>query len=147
MAGPNVKSVVSMKRLAFLTGFLWLRAWGGESAVLESGFRMRIDHHERAGSLIRLYTTTNGFVELPASSVLSIDPDEYIPPPPKTEPALSADSTSQQPAKPKPTAKELVEQAATNNGLPSSILHLVARQESGYRQDAVSPRAPSGSCS
>src|SRR5262249_49094463 len=52
--------LITVKRLALITGFLSLRAWAGEVAVLESGFRIRIERHERAGETIRLYTTRDG---------------------------------------------------------------------------------------
>ncbi|MBI4909805.1 MAG: lytic transglycosylase domain-containing protein [Acidobacteria bacterium] len=108
---------------------------------------MKIDRHERAGSMIRLYTSADGYIELPASSVVTIDPEDYVPlPPSKPESAAAApliQEPVQQPRK-QIDPKELVEQAAVNNGLPPSFLHLVARQESGYRQDAVSSKGAIG---
>lgn len=40
--------------------------------------------------------------------------------------------------------RELVTQAAVRNGLPPEFVHSVAQVESGYRQDAVSPKGAIG---
>jgi soluble lytic murein transglycosylase-like protein len=42
------------------------------------------------------------------------------------------------------TPRELVTQAAIHAGLPPAIVHSVARAESAYRQDAVSPKGAIG---
>lgn len=42
------------------------------------------------------------------------------------------------------SAEELVEEAARRYGLPAEFLHSVARVESGYRPDAVSPKGAIG---
>ena len=42
------------------------------------------------------------------------------------------------------TTKELVQLAAINNGLPPAFVHSVAKVESAYRADAVSPKGAIG---
>ena len=79
-------------------------------------------------------------IELPASAVDGFETLEDLPkpaaiplppPPPPVE-------------KPKLQPKELVERAAERNGLPPAFLHSVARVESGYRADAISPKGAIG---
>ncbi len=132
-----------MRSLALVTAILCTRAWAGEFAVLESGFRMKIVRHEQAGAAVRLYTTADGFIELPAASVVSIEAEDYVQPPPPTVPPAPQQAPAPDSRKTL-SPKQLVEQAALNNGLPPSFLHLVARQESGYRQDSVSPKGAIG---
>jgi len=43
-----------------------------------------------------------------------------------------------------PTPQELVTRAALHAGLPPAIVHSIARAESGYREDAVSPKGAIG---
>ena len=42
------------------------------------------------------------------------------------------------------TPQELITRAAVHAGLPPAIVHSVARAESGYREDAVSPKGAIG---
>ncbi|MBI3209990.1 MAG: lytic transglycosylase domain-containing protein [Candidatus Solibacter usitatus] len=128
-----------MKRFVLFLGFV-SAAGAGEFAVLESGFRLRIERHESNGDTVRLYTTKDGFVEMPSNAVIAFEAEDYVPPPPAPPPVMAAAPTP----KPAPTPKELVEVAARHNGIPPEFLHLVAKQESGYRQDAVSPKGAIG---
>jgi hypothetical protein len=105
----------------------------GDYAVLESGFRLRVDRYETSGGTIRLYHG-EGVTELPASAVIAFEPEDYRPPPVRPKPAPP----------PPPSPRELVERAARRWGLPPEILHSVAEAESGYRQDAVSPKGALG---
>jgi soluble lytic murein transglycosylase-like protein len=45
---------------------------------------------------------------------------------------------------PTPSPRELIDEAATRYGVPSTFLHSVARTESGYRQAAISPKGAIG---
>jgi soluble lytic murein transglycosylase-like protein len=117
---------------------LALPCLAAESAVLKSGFRLRADRHEIADGKVRLYDG-DSFVELPAADVVDFEVDDYIaPPPPPPAPAAAP-----APAR-RLDARELVTQAAVRNGLPPEFLHSIAMVESGYRQDAVSPKGAIG---
>lgn len=106
-------------------------AYGGESAVLASGYTLRIDRHETEGMKVRLYLN-EGFVELPASAVERFEAGE-------PEPA-AATVTVTAVAKP----ADLVREAARRYGLPATFLGSVAQAESGFRADAVSPKGAVG---
>ena len=114
-------------------------AWGGEYAVLQTGFRIFADRHETAGENVRLYTR-DGVIEVPAASIAAFEAAESMPAPPapaqKSEPAP--------PPTPSFTPKQLVDEAAMRNGLPPAFVHSVARVESAYRADAVSPKGAIG---
>lgn len=107
----------------------------GDTVVLRNGFVLRADRHEQAGPHVRLFTE-HGEIELPAADIASIESDPEIPaaepaPPPPPPPA------------PRPP-EELIEEAAKRYGLPPEFLHSVARVESAYRADAVSPKGAIG---
>lgn len=146
----NVSLFLGMLRLAVLTiGLMLFPAAlpAGEVAVLDSGFRMRIERHELVGTVMRLFTSKDAFVEIPVSTVSSIEVEEYVPEPPKPK----ADPPPSAPAVPDATAPapqldphQLVSKAADNQGLPASLLHLVARAESGYNPNAISPKGAIG---
>jgi len=115
-----------------------LAAQAGEFVVLSNGFRIHADSHSSDGSVIRLQTN-HGVIEIPANTVVAFEQEDYTPPAaapmPVPSPAVrQADLTPQ----------ELITQAAINAGLPPAIVHSVARAESGYRQDAVSPKGAIG---
>ena len=118
----------------------------GEYAVLQSGFRIKVERHEQVGANFRLYTAADSMIELPAETVATFEPEEYIPPPPPPPPPTPAEPAV---AELKPLAsasdpRELVQQAALRHGLPPEFVHLVARSESAYRQDAISSRGAIG---
>lgn len=122
-------------------------AAAGEFAVLESGFRMRIERHEPAGSTVRLFTGKDSFVEVPVNTVVGFEAEEYVPPPPAAVPAPEvkpAVPTVPVAAKPQRTPKEMVDDAARQHGLPPEFVHLVARAESAYQQTAVSSKGAIG---
>jgi soluble lytic murein transglycosylase-like protein len=111
-----------------------------EYAILQSGFRILVDRHERQGDLVRLYVK-DGFTELPAGQVMGFEAEDYVPPPPPSPSVLPGAPASQAPPL---TVPELVTRAAERNGLPPAIVHSVARAESAYRADAVSPKGAMG---
>ncbi len=125
---------------------LWALAtagWSAELAVLHTGFRIEIERHEIDGARVRLFTR-DGVIELPSSAIASFEALEARPAPATPDPALeSAAPPSPPPAAPK-TPRELVQEAAHRNGLPPAILHSVARVESAYRPDAISPKGAIG---
>jgi soluble lytic murein transglycosylase-like protein len=108
-------------------------AWPGEYAVLTSGFRIYAERHERERDVVRLYQGTST-LEIPASLVTAFEPGEPAPAPPDF-PA---------PPQAKADPKELIRRAAARHGLPEEFLLSVAAAESGFRQDAVSPKGAVG---
>lgn len=120
-------------------------AFGAEYAVLASGAQLRIERHEAAGAMVRLYTSAEAFLELPASAVTGYEPIEVVAPPPAPPaPAIPETAapveTSAKPA----TPQELVDRVAAQHGIPAALVHAVVRAESAYRQDAVSPKGAIG---
>jgi len=123
--------------LCFVT--VALAAQAGEFVVLSNGFRIHADSHVADGPIIRLQTS-QGIIEIQAASVAQFEQEDYVAPaPPAIPPAAPKAETSQQ-----LTPRELVTRAALHAGLPPAIVHSVARAESGYRQDAVSPKGAIG---
>jgi len=119
---------------------LALAAQAGEFAVLSNGFRIHADSHTIDGSLVRLQTS-GGVIEIPADTVTGFEQEDYVPPvAAAVEPAPNPAPASQN----RPTPQELVTQAAHHAGLPPAIVHSIARAESGYREDAVSPKGAIG---
>ncbi len=112
------------------------QAFAGEYAVLANGFSLRIERHEAAGSTVRLYFN-GGFTEMPASEVVRFEP-EYVPEttaPPQTNTETGVETV---------TPEQLVDEAARRHGLPASFVRSVAKAESGFRADAVSPKGAIG---
>jgi soluble lytic murein transglycosylase-like protein len=116
-----------------------IAAQAGEFAVLANGFRIHADSHSTDGPVIRLQTN-QGIIELQAESVVSFEQDDYVPPPASAPTAPAPTPAQRSDLSP----KELVTQAAIRAGLPPAIVHSIARAESGYRLDAVSPKGAIG---
>jgi soluble lytic murein transglycosylase-like protein len=119
---------------------LTITAHAGEYIVLSTGFRIHADSHIADGDVMRIQTN-QGAIEIPANMVAAIETEEYTPPPPPAAPqppAPAADSEKDL------TPRELVTRAAIHNGLPPEIVHSVAKAESGYHVDAVSPKGAVG---
>ena len=129
-----------MKALLTLLA-ITVSASAGEYAVLANGQRVHAESHEIDGNLVRLVTKT-GSIEFPASQVVAYEQEEYTPPPP-TAPLAAAPAQTPISAKAL-SAQEIITKAAEKAGLPPDILHSVARAESGYRTNAVSPKGAIG---
>lgn len=113
-----------------------------DHAVLKTGFRLSADRIEKRDGIYYLHSA-GGVSQLSEDLVESVERDDYIAPP--TLPAaVSAAPTAPQVEKPKRSVHEMVTQAALNNGLPPAIVHSVARAESAYQTDAVSPKGAIG---
>jgi len=122
-----------------------LTASAGEYVVLTNGFRIHADSHVAEGSTIRL-TTSQGVIELQANSVSAFETEEYTPPPPPPQAAPVAVKVTQAVVDPNRTLtpQELITRAAERAGLPPEFVHSVARAESGYRPNAISPKGAIG---
>jgi len=114
----------------------WLPAFAGEEVVLNTGFRLRADRHVVEDGMIRLYTG-DAVTSFPASAVVAVEQDDFLPPARPVAALVLPVIVAQDP-------KELVTQAALRQGLPPELLHSIAQVESGYRQDAVSPKGAMG---
>jgi hypothetical protein len=108
-------------------------AFAGEYAILANGSSMHVDRHEQNGQQVRVYMN-DGSAEFPASTIVRFEPEYVAPSEPKPQPAPAVPVLPQ----------ELVNQAAERWHLPTAFLHAVVRAESGYRQDAVSPKGAIG---
>jgi soluble lytic murein transglycosylase-like protein len=125
--------------LCFVT--VALAAQAGEFVVLSNGFRIHADSHNADGPVIRLQTS-QGVIEIQANTVAEFEPEDYTAPvvatPPAAPPVVAPVPSTQL------TPQELVTRAALNVGLPPAIVHSIARAESGYREDALSPKGAIG---
>ncbi len=111
-------------------------AWSGEYAILASGSRLHIDGHEAAGTKVTLHLGA-GTIEMDASEVRAFEPEETVPT--AQQPAVSAPAA---PAKPSP--EQLADDAARKYGLPPYLVRSVMKAESGFQQQAVSPKGALG---
>jgi len=129
-------------KLALFLFTVTLTASAGEYVVLSNGFRIHADSHVTEGAIMRLQTS-QGVIEIQASTVSGIEKEEYTPPPPPAPaPPKAVEAAIQD--QPALTPKEMVTRAAINAGLPPAIVHSVAKTESGYRTDAISPKGAIG---
>ena len=108
--------------------------FAGEYAVLTNGTRLHADRHEAAGSQIRLYTG-EGYVELEAAQVSGFEPDQRVVDAAAPIPREAATALS---------PLQLADQAADKYGLPRELLRSVMSAESGFQQQAVSPKGAVG---
>jgi soluble lytic murein transglycosylase-like protein len=123
--------------LCFLIVTMAARA--GEYAVLSNGFRIHADSHVVDGSVVRL-RTAQGVIEIPVAAVAGFEREDYVAP---ASPSPTAARQSS-PDRPALTPQELTTRAAKDAGLPPAIVHSIAKAESGYRLDAVSPKGAVG---
>ena len=113
-------------------------ATAGEFVVLSSGFKIHADSHTVEDGVMRLQTS-QGAIEIPASTVAAIEQEDYTPPAPEP-------SQTQKPDQPKSqlTPRDLITRAAIQAGLPPALVHSIARAESAYNAAAVSPKGAIG---
>jgi len=115
--------------------------FAGEYAVLDNGFRIHADSHSVDGDTVQL-KTAQGVIQVPANSVRAYEVEEYTPPPPPPPaPPAAAPVTTPEP---KLSPHELVTRAAERAGLPPAIVHSIARAESAYQPNALSPKGAIG---
>jgi soluble lytic murein transglycosylase-like protein len=121
---------------------LAMPAMAGEYAILSSGLRMRVDHHEIDSATVRLFTSNDSFSELPVSAVVAFEQDDYVPPaaPIVVPPPIPQAAPAAKIADP----KTMVHDAAVRYGLPPKFVESVAKVESAMRPNAVSPKGAIG---
>ena len=120
-----------------------LTASAGEYVVLTNGFRIHADSHVAEGSTVRL-TTTQGVIELQANTVSAFETEDYTPPPPPPAQVPAKVAAAVVDVNRPLTPQELVTRAAERAGLPPEFVHSIARAESGYRTNAISPKGAIG---
>jgi soluble lytic murein transglycosylase-like protein len=116
-------------------------ASAGEYAVLANGQRIHAERHEGNGDMVRLITKT-GSIEFKAIQVTGFEQEEYTPPLPVPEPAPQPAPVAAETRR--LTPQELITHAAEKAGLPPEIVHSVAKIESAYRTNALSPKGAVG---
>src|SRR5437879_8777128 len=124
-----MKTLILMMALA-------AQSFGGEFAVLATGFRLHADRHEFDGATVKLFQKDGGFTQLDASLVTGFETELEVAPAavPVAPPVVVAPKAP----------RDLVEAAARKNGLPPNFVHSVVSAESGYKTDAVSPKGAIG---
>jgi soluble lytic murein transglycosylase-like protein len=130
-----------------LTGAALVPALAGENAILASGLRIHADRHEVSGDMVRLFQK-DGVTEIPSAMVSGFEEDDFVAAPP-TSPAAAAAALPAaavtRPEAPVPSdPRTLVRDAAVRLGLPPAFVASVAKVESGFRTDAVSPKGAIG---
>jgi soluble lytic murein transglycosylase-like protein len=122
MTRPAIRAAI----LAAAAAFASVPAARADYAVLRSGARLHITSYERMGDRIRL-TIDGGTVEVAASDVVSIEPEEVFAP--ATEPVAITG----------PYAK-LIRGAAEKHGVDGALIQRVIAAESNFNPRAVSPK-------
>ncbi len=130
-------------RLALSFLAITLPAVAGEYVVLSSGFRIHADSHSVDGKIMRL-ETGHGAIEIQADSVTAIEQEEYTAPMPEALKAPVATPPGAAQAPPDLSPQELITRAAIQAGLPPELVHSIARAESAYHVNAVSPKGAIG---
>lgn len=132
-----------MKAL-FIVLAVCVSSTAGEYAVLTNGQRIHAESHTKDGTLIRLMNKSGATIEFPAAQVSRFEEEEYVPPAPAPAPVVEKAAAVEPVSTRALTAQEIITQAAVKAGLPPEILHSVAKAESGYRPNAVSPKGAIG---
>lgn len=126
-------------RLLLSAALVSVCAWGGDWVFFRSGQYQRVDRAERRDGKVILHQGS-GAIEIPAAEVVRIEsePAPRVEAPPTPAPVAAAAE------KPSASPREIVAKAAEKYGLPTALLDVMARVESGYRVDAVSPKGALG---
>lgn len=115
--------------------------FASEEITLQSGFRLSADRIEYIGETARLHTS-GGTVDFPRISIASI---EHIDAPAQAPAVLAVPQPAAlavlQPAK---SPREHLTDAAAATGLPLEFLLSIAKVESAFRPDALSPKGAIG---
>src|SRR6266705_3190100 len=132
------KMTPQMTRLRFALLFLLLSALApaanAEYAVLRSGQRLHITGYENRGATI-LLRLKGGKIEVPASELVAIEPEDVFPAPPQP-PAATA-------TLPVPFA-DLIRAASQKYAVDQELIASVILVESNFNPRAVSPRNARG---
>lgn len=105
--------------------------------MLSSGATLRIERHEAFGDRLRLYTSAEGFVDLPAGAVRRIQTIHESAP---AEPAPAPQPVAAE----EESLPELVDDLAAELGLHPALIRSVIAAESNYQANAVSSKGAIG---
>ena len=121
-----------MRRIGLIPALLLLAATCARAdyAVLRSGERLHITGYEQVGDVMRL-TVPGGRVDMPASEIVSIEPEDIFQPNPTPPPAVGPFS-------------ELIRAAAKRHGVDEMLITCVIAEESNFNPHALSPRLAAG---
>lgn len=110
----------------------------GDSLVLRTGKSLRIESLECDAQACRA-RVAGGEVVLSPADIVRVDADEIVDPEP-APPAPNGSATQRSPR----SIEEIVAESARAFALPISLVRAVARAESAFRSDAVSPKGALG---
>lgn len=121
-----------MRRFALIPALLLTAATCARAdyAVLRSGERLHITSYELVGDVMRL-TLPGGRVDMPASEVVSIEPEDIFTPNPAQPAAVGPFS-------------EIIRAAAKKHGVDELLITCVIAEESNFNPRAISPRQAAG---
>lgn len=123
---------------AYLLCLLLALPAAAETVTLRNGFRLRVQSHERAQDGVRLLTANGGWISVAAAEVARIDSDTSRDGADPQRPTHSPEASR---------APDLADEVALQSaraGLPAGLVRAVIHAESGFRQDAVSPKGAIG---
>lgn len=128
-----MRRAISPIAVAIAAAALLVPAAGADYAVLKSGVRLHITGYETAanGDRVRL-TLEGGIVEVPASEIASIEPEESFPANPIVAPPLAV------------PFGDLIRSAAKKHGLDENLIAHVIAAESNFNAKAVSRKQARG---
>jgi len=110
-----------------LLGPLTVRA---DYAVLDTGFRLRVERRENQGPLVRLFITGGGYVDVAPSRIHDYEVEEAAP--------------VLQPAPQPLQLPDMLANAGRQHGLDPVFLQSMIAEESGFHERAVSPKGAAG---
>jgi soluble lytic murein transglycosylase-like protein len=117
--------------------------WGGEYAVLNTGFRLHAERHAVSGQTVMLFDKDGAFTEIPGSSIAGFEPDELPPAGIGERIPENADRAAPSPRN-APALSSVVENAARTYGIHPALISSVIAAESGFNASAVSPKGALG---
>ena len=126
-----IRNVICVAVLAAaVTGILACPAARADYAVLRSGERLHITGYENSGDTVKL-SMAGGTVEIPASELLSIEPEDVFQALPSEKPATGPYG-------------EFIRAAAEKHGVDEALITRVIAVESNFNPKAVSPKQAQG---
>jgi soluble lytic murein transglycosylase-like protein len=131
---------------ALLVFAVVLPAWAGEFAVFNTGVRLKADRHEIHGNTVTLYQGS-GVSEVPLSAIAEFEPFEDAPELATNVPAKPAEALAKAGPAAAPAAatpQDLIREAARKQGLPPEFVASVAKIESAFQPNAISPKGAIG---
>jgi soluble lytic murein transglycosylase-like protein len=130
---PNsLANLICAAALSSALAILSAPAAHADYAVLRSGARLHITGYEKSNGSVTL-NFDGGSAEIPASELVSVEPEEQFTALPLAPAAASSEPYS-----------DLIHAAASKNGLDEKLIRDVIAVESNFNPHAVSPRRAQG---